>query len=136
MSNLSHRRSAEGHDHGRRQSPDRDAVRVRAQPAPSSTHHDPSSFAWQPDPPRRGSSTTGSLIRLRAAVGNRDVRVRIGPSDILISSYSSGGPAGDDPMDELSISFAKIEFEYFLHDHTGQTGSVRAGYDLKARKAV
>jgi len=58
--------------------------------------------------------------------------------DLLISSYQTGGSTGS-PMANESISFnyAKMEVEYKEQKPDGTlAGPVKAGYDLKANKAV
>jgi type VI secretion system secreted protein Hcp len=58
-------------------------------------------------------------------------------SDVLISSYQAGGGGGSAPQDQSSLNFAKIEFSFTPQDATGKpTESVKAGWDLKANKAV
>jgi type VI secretion system secreted protein Hcp len=60
-------------------------------------------------------------------------------SDLLISSYQTGGSAHGDvvPNDQISFNFAKIEFEYKPQKADGSLGgSVKTGYDLKVNKAV
>jgi type VI secretion system secreted protein Hcp len=60
-------------------------------------------------------------------------------SEVMVSSYQSGGHEGGDavPTDQFSINFAKIQFEYKPQDAKGALGSaVKTGYDLKANKKV
>ena len=60
-------------------------------------------------------------------------------SDLLISSFQTGGSGHGDilPTDQISLNFAKIEFEYKEQKPDGTLGgAVKAGYDLKANKAV
>lgn len=60
-------------------------------------------------------------------------------SDILISSYQTGGSGGSDviPMDQLSLNFTKIEVEYYTQKPDGGVVlGAKAGYDVKANKAV
>ena len=55
-------------------------------------------------------------------------------SDTLVSSYQSGGSEGSNalPVDQFSINFAKIEFEYKSQKPDGTLGApVKGGYDLK-----
>jgi type VI secretion system secreted protein Hcp len=57
-------------------------------------------------------------------------------TDIIISSYQTSG-AGDIPTDAVSFNFAKVEVEYKVQRADGSLGdSVRAGWDLKANKAI
>ncbi|MGB9178254.1 MAG: type VI secretion system tube protein Hcp [Pyrinomonadaceae bacterium] len=60
-------------------------------------------------------------------------------SDLLVSSYQTGGSAHGDtlPMDQFSINFAKIELEYKEQKADGTlAGPVKAGWNLKENKAV
>jgi len=60
-------------------------------------------------------------------------------SEALVSSYQSGGSEGSNalPVDQFSLNFAKIEFEYKAQKPDGTLGaSVKGGYDLKANKKV
>ncbi len=60
-------------------------------------------------------------------------------SDSLVSSYQSGGSEGSNavPVDQFSLNFAKIEFEYKSQKPDCTLGApVKGGYDLKAMKKV
>jgi type VI secretion system secreted protein Hcp len=60
-------------------------------------------------------------------------------SDSLVSSYQSGGSEGSNavPVDQFSLNFAKIEFEYKAQKPDGTLGApVKTGWDLKATKKV
>jgi type VI secretion system secreted protein Hcp len=60
-------------------------------------------------------------------------------SDVLVSSYQTGGSAGSSvvPMDQISLNFSKIEFEYKPQKADGTLdAAAKAGWDLKANKKV
>jgi type VI secretion system secreted protein Hcp len=59
-------------------------------------------------------------------------------SDVLISSYQTGGAAGDSlPTDQLSMKFAKIEIVYTVQTASGAPGEqVKAGWDLRLNQKV
>ena len=59
-------------------------------------------------------------------------------NDVLVSSYNSAGSRGDAlPAEQVSLNFAKIEFTIKTQNADGSLGGeVRAGWDLKANKAV
>jgi type VI secretion system secreted protein Hcp len=58
-------------------------------------------------------------------------------SDVLVSSYQSSGSNGTNPMESLSLGFAKIEFSFTTQSADGKPGETfTAGWDLKANKAV
>lgn len=60
-------------------------------------------------------------------------------TDLLVSSFQTGGSGHSDivPTDQISINYAKIEYEYKEQKADGTLGGVvKAGYDLKQNKAV
>ena len=59
-------------------------------------------------------------------------------SDLIISSFQTGGSAGSvNPTDQVSFNFAKIEHEYKEQKPDGSLGgSVKANYDLKQMKGA
>jgi type VI secretion system secreted protein Hcp len=60
-------------------------------------------------------------------------------SDSLVSSYQSGGSEGSNalPVDQFSLNFAKIEFEYKTQKADGTLGAaVKAGWYQKTNKKV
>ena len=60
-------------------------------------------------------------------------------SDLLVSSYQTGGSSTSDeiPMDQISLNYAKIEYEYRQQQPDGTLGGpVKAGYDLKTMQAI
>lgn len=59
-------------------------------------------------------------------------------SDLLISSFQTGGSSGDIvPVDQVSFNYAKVEYEYKPQDEKGKIGSpVKAGWDLKKNVKV
>ena len=60
-------------------------------------------------------------------------------TDLLVSSFQTGGSGAGDvvPMEQISMNFAKIEVEYKEQKADGTLGgTIKAGYDVKANKAV
>ena len=60
-------------------------------------------------------------------------------SDILVSSYQTGGSAGSDsiPVDQISINFSKIEHHYKPQKADGTLGAATiAGWDAKQNVKV
>ncbi len=59
-------------------------------------------------------------------------------TDILISSYQTGGHhGGENPLDQISFNYTKMEVEYKEQKPDGSLGgTTKAGYDLKANKKV
>ncbi len=59
--------------------------------------------------------------------------------DLLVSSFQTGGSAGSSlvPTEQISLNYAKIEFYYKEQKPDGTLGGlVKAGWDVKANKAV
>lgn len=75
-------------------------------------------------------------LACRKAGGKQYDYLKIKFSEVFISSYQTGGSAGDEiPMESISFNFAKIEYEYYEQDAKGnvkQAGTAK--YDLKAVK--
>lgn len=58
-------------------------------------------------------------------------------SDVLISSFLVGGSTPDEPHDQVSLSFGKVEMEYTPQGKTGKAGvPVEAAWDVKANKQI
>jgi type VI secretion system secreted protein Hcp len=58
-------------------------------------------------------------------------------SDLLVSSYQTGGSEGTDvlPMDQVSLNFAKIKVEYRAQKADGSLDTpISAGWDVKTNK--
>ena len=56
-------------------------------------------------------------------------------TDVLVSSFQSGGHHGSDihPVDQFSLNFGKIVMEYGVQDEKGKVGKkVKAGWDVKS----
>ncbi len=75
----------------------------------------------------------GTLL-CRKAGGKQEDYLKIKFSDLLISSYQTGGSShgGVVPTDQISFNFSKIEVEYKEQKADGTLGgTVKSGYDLK-----
>jgi type VI secretion system secreted protein Hcp len=60
-------------------------------------------------------------------------------TDLLISSYNTGGSGGADvlPIDQVSFNFTKIEVAYAPQKQDGSLdAAIPAGYDLKAGQKI
>lgn len=58
--------------------------------------------------------------------------------NLLISSYNTGGAAGDNghPVEQISFNFTKVQISYTPFDEQGRPqGAVQAGYDIKQMSA-
>jgi len=79
------------------------------------------------------------VLTVRKAGKEQQEFIKITFTDILVSSYQSGGSHNGEliPTDQISLNFAKIESEYKEQQKDGTLGAaVKTGYDLKLNKAV
>jgi type VI secretion system secreted protein Hcp len=90
-----------------------------------------------------GEHIKKAVLTARKAGKEQQEYMKITFSDLLVSSYQTGGAGGGSeyggglPVDSISINFAKFEVEYKAQEASGQLGGViKAGYDLKLNKAV
>ena len=86
-----------------------------------------------------GQHIPKATLVCRKAGGEQQEFLKVNFSDLLVSSYQTGGSGGSDviPMDQISLNFAKIEVEYLQQDAKGgTTAPVKAGYSLKESKKV
>ena len=80
-----------------------------------------------------------SVLTCRKAGGNQEEFLKYTFSDVLISSYQTGGSGGSDivPTEQISFNYAKMEVEYKEQKADGTLGgAVKSGWDLKANKPV
>jgi type VI secretion system secreted protein Hcp len=84
-----------------------------------------------------GQHVKSVLLTCRRSGGAQLEFLKIKLSDVLVSSYQVGGSSPEDPLDQVSLSFAKIEVEYTPSAKSGKAEPpVRAGWDLKTNKKV
>ena len=58
-------------------------------------------------------------------------------TDVLVSSYQTGGSQGDLPTDQISFNFARIEVAYHAQKPDGTLAAPeKAGWDVKTNKPV
>ena len=75
----------------------------------------------------------------RKAGGKQEEFLKITLSDLIVSSYQTGGSGHSDivPTDQISLNFAKLEMEYKEQKADGSVGgATKAGWDLKANVKV
>jgi type VI secretion system secreted protein Hcp len=80
-----------------------------------------------------GKHIPKALLTCRKAGETQQDYLKIHFEDLLISSYQTGGSAGQEiPIDSISFNFAKIKVEYAPQDGKGQLGTpIIHGWDLK-----
>jgi type VI secretion system secreted protein Hcp len=86
-----------------------------------------------------GEHLKSATLVCRKAGQKQQEFLTIKMTDLLVSSYQTGGSASSDliPTDQFSLNYAKIEFDYKPQDASGQLGgSVKVGWDLKKNVKV
>lgn len=80
-----------------------------------------------------GEHVKEATLVCRKAGGDQQEYMKIKMSELIISSYQTGGSAGDViPVDQIALNFSKIEVEYKPQKADGSLDSpVKTGYDLK-----
>lgn len=57
-------------------------------------------------------------------------------SDLMVANYSTGG-GGDEPIENISLNFSKVEYEYKPQKADGTLGdAIATGWDLKKNTKV
>jgi type VI secretion system secreted protein Hcp len=86
-----------------------------------------------------GQHIKKGVLVCRKAGKEQQEFLKITLTDILVSSYQGGAAMRSDvvPTDQVSLNFAKIEFEYKEQKADGTLGgAVKAGWDVKAHKKL
>jgi len=86
-----------------------------------------------------GQHIKQGILTCRKAGGTQQDFLVVTMSDLLVSSFQTGGSGHSDivPTDQISLNFSKIEMEYKTQDEKGNVGKpVKVGYDLKLNKKV
>lgn len=85
-----------------------------------------------------GQHIATAVLTCRRAGGKQEKYLVITFTDVMVSSYQTGGSGdGGIPLESITLNFAKIETEYFVQDKSGSTASAgKFTYDLKQNKAA
>ena len=84
-----------------------------------------------------GEHIKKAVLVCRKAGKEQQEYLKVTMSDLLVSSYQTGGHGDITPVDQISINFAKMEQEYKVQNTDGTMGAVtKAGWDVKANKVV
>lgn len=86
-----------------------------------------------------GEHIKKAVLTCRKAGKEQQEFFKITFSDLLVSSFQTGGSAHGDilPVDQISLNYSKIEFEYKEQKPDGTLGGpIKTGYNLKENKAV
>jgi type VI secretion system secreted protein Hcp len=83
-----------------------------------------------------GEHIKGALLTVRKAGKEQQEYYTCKLSDLLITGVHGGGSGHDEvPVENVSLNYAKIEFEYKPQKADGTLDSgIKFGYDLKANK--
>ena len=85
----------------------------------------------------QGDHVKNATLTCRKAGKEQQEFMKVTMSDVLVSSFQTGGSGGATvlPTDQISLNFAKIEVEYKEQDATGKLmGSTKKWFDLKSVK--
>jgi type VI secretion system secreted protein Hcp len=86
-----------------------------------------------------GAHIPKAVLTCRKAGGKQEEYLTVTFTDLLVSSYQTGGSAHGDvvPTDQISLNYSKIEWAYKPQDDKGGLGTaIKAGYDLKKNTKV
>lgn len=86
-----------------------------------------------------GQHFKSAILVCRKAGKEQQEYLKITFTDVLVASYQTGGSGGSEivPTDQISLNFAKIEYEYSEQKPDGTlAGAIKAGWDLKQNKAT
>ncbi len=85
-----------------------------------------------------GQHIKEGTLTCRKAGGKQEPYLSVKLSDVLVSSYQTGGSHGDVvPTDQISLNFSKIELEYKEQKADGSMGSpTHAGWDVKKNAKI
>jgi type VI secretion system secreted protein Hcp len=83
-----------------------------------------------------GQHIKSALLVCRKAGKEQQEYLKIKFSDLLISSFQTGGSSGAEiPIDSITFNFSKIEYEYYPQKPDGTLDAkVPVHWDLKANK--
>ena len=85
-----------------------------------------------------GDHIKQAVLTCRKAGKDQQEYLKYTFSDVLISSFQTGGNAGGvTPTETVALNFSKIEVEYKEQQHDGTLGGrIKTGWDVKASKAI
>ena len=86
-----------------------------------------------------GEHLKKALLICRKAGKEQFEYLKITLSDVLVSSFQMGGSSRANvvPLDQCSLNYAKIEWEYRTQKQDGSLGPpIKTGWELKTNRAV
>ena len=80
-----------------------------------------------------GKHLKEAKLTCRKAGGTQQNFMIVTLSDVLVSSYQTGGSQGGEvPMDQISLNYSKVEVDYLAQDEKGITKSAgKKHWDMK-----
>jgi type VI secretion system secreted protein Hcp len=84
-----------------------------------------------------GQHFPSALLTCREAGTEQQEFLLIKFTDILVSSFQTGGASGSDlkPTDQISLNFAQVDFEYHPQNEDGTLGgAIKGGWDTQKNK--
>jgi len=80
-----------------------------------------------------GDHIKNAVLTARKAGREQQEYYKVKLTDVIVSSYQTGGASGDEiPIEDISFNFAKYEVEYKEQKEDGTLGgSVKSHYDIK-----
>ena len=85
-----------------------------------------------------GKHLKSAVLSARRAGKSQAEFLTFSLSDVLVSSYQTGGSEGEVvPIDTAALNFSKIQVEYKMQKADGSLGaSVKVGWDVKQNKQL
>jgi len=86
-----------------------------------------------------GEHIKKATLTCRKAGKDQQEYMKVDFSDLLVTSYQTGGHGSSDaiPIDQISLNFSKIEITYKEQKPDGTLGGqTKAGYNIKENKTV
>jgi type VI secretion system secreted protein Hcp len=83
-----------------------------------------------------GEHVKSAVLVCRKAGKDQQEYLKITFTDLLVSNYQTSGTGAADviPMDQISLNFSKVEFEYKEQKPDGSLGgAIKAFYDMKTQ---
>ncbi len=86
-----------------------------------------------------GQHIKTAVLTCRKAGKDQQEFLKYTMTDLLVSSYQTGGSGGSSeiPSDQVSLNFSKLETSYQAQKADGTLdGAIKSGWDLKQNKSV
>ena len=85
-----------------------------------------------------GEHLKSALLTCRKAGKDQQEYLKVKMTDVVVSGFQTTGGSNNQPaVDQVSLDFGKIEWDYKEQKADGQLGgSTKAGYDLTQNKSI